>query len=192
MSMKAVSVAIDGLAIIAASTLTAPVKAAYLRGWATWEEWCKEQDLNLVDVTDDDIVRFGDTVAGLTPRQRSDFCLAVLRVYKEVGRESFAKSSKVRDLLSALKAEFLGIYPAPPVAGKTACANERWVRRFVAWCEANDKQALPAAPEDVAAFWMRVPSITRMMRSRLPQQGSRGIRGKMDFLVPVAVASSPK
>ena len=150
--MKAVSVAIDGLAIIAASTLTAPVKAVYLRGWATWEEWCKEQGLNLVDVTDDDIVRFGDTVAGLTPRQRSDFCRAVLRVYKEVGRESFAKSSKVRALLSGLKEEFLGIYPAPPVAGRSSCANERWVRRFVAWCEANDKQALPAAPEDVAAF----------------------------------------
>ena len=152
MSMKAGSVAIDGLAIIAASTLTAPVKAAYSRGWATWEEWCKEQDLNLVDVTDDDIVRFGDTVAGLTPRQRWDFCLAVLRVYKEVGRESFAKSSKVRALLSDLKAEFLRIYPASPVAGISACAHERWVRRFVAWCVANDKQALPAAPEDVAAF----------------------------------------
>ena len=152
MTIKAVSVAIDGLAIIAASTLTAPIKAVYSRGWATWEEWCNEQDLNLVDVTDDDIVRFGDTVAGLTPRQRYDFCLAVLRVYKEAGRESFAKSSKVRDLLSDLKAEFSGIYLPPPVAGRSACAHDRWVRRFVAWCEANDKQALPATPEDVAAF----------------------------------------
>ena len=150
--MSAVSVPIDGLAIIAASRLTAQIKSVYSRGWIAWEEWCKDEDVDLVEATDDDLVRFVDTVAGLTPRQRYDFCCAVVRVYKEVGRESFTKSPNVRAVQSDLKALFLETYPAPPVGARSACAHERWVRCYRAWCEANDKQALPAAPEDVAAF----------------------------------------
>ena len=150
--MSAVSVPIDGLVIIAATKLTAPVKCIYSRGWTAWEEWCKDEDVDLVDATDDDLVSFVDTVAGLTPRQRYDFCCAVVRVYKEVGRESFAKSPKVRAVRSELKARLLETYPAAPVGAKAACAYERWVCRYLVWCEANGNQALPAAPEDVAAF----------------------------------------
>ena len=152
--MSIVSDSTDGLAILSASKLSEDIKKRYARGWTMWEEWCNQEGIGPMDANGDDFARcvgaLGESL--LSARRLNLLCCAVCFVYKHVGRQDFMDSPTVCAVRREVRTSMSAPYPGSAVTARMACAYERWVNRYLAWCEANGKQALPAAPEDVATF----------------------------------------
>lgn len=148
-----ISVPWDGYTVIEESDLTPQIKQVYSRAWAAWEVFSEDEGIDPRGPSDEDIVTFVSVATGLTERQRYEFCNGVVRVFKEVGMEGCSKSDAIKELRSELRSLFLGgVYAPAAVGGRSVVAYERWVRRFVAWCEDAGKSHLPADVEDVVAF----------------------------------------
>ena len=145
-----------GVKVIKESSLGGGTKGNYRRHWNKWGSWCDLQEVNPLHATPDQVVQYITENAHEGFKTLGKVCLAITRVYSDMGQTPPTIYRQVMNARRELGAQPRLGTPADQLQAAAEQTHKRGIRQFIGWCQSHGKPHLPADPEDILEFLQEI------------------------------------